>query len=119
MSIEHAVDDAARRQIGVEHGRQPGHRLRRRRRASAAAARLRAVGLGEQLPAAASKPPVMSEARQVVAEDPPQDGRARVGGRALSRIPHLALAEDEHAAAAQVGVEAREREAGLLRMRDW
>ena len=42
----------------------------------------------------------------------------RVGGVERLEIPDLALAEDEDAAAAQVGVEPREREPGLLRVRN-
>ena len=41
-----------------------------------------------------------------------------LGGVERLEIADLALAEDEDAAAAQVGVESREREAGLLRVGD-
>ncbi len=54
------------------------------------------------------------EARQIVREERAHDAAARRPRAGVSRVAHLALAEDEDAPGAQVRVVAREREPGLL-----
>ena len=110
-----AVDDAARREIGVEDRRQPRHRLwgcgPRSEEWHA-----RAVSLDRQF-LRRSEAVGDEEARKVVTQHASHCGRP-LGAVERLEIPDLAFAEDEDASAAQIGVEAREREPCFLRVGD-
>ena len=54
--------------------------------------------------------------RRLYAHDIPAQGRVARRGVERFEVPNLALSEHQHPAAAHRGVEARQREAGLLRV---
>ena len=103
-------------EIGVEEGRQARHRLGRGRGGHAAAAPT-PRSAASMISGAGVNPPVTST--QGRSWPKTRASAARRGSRSQRLdVADLALAEHEHAAAVQVGVESGEREAGLLRLRD-
>ncbi len=114
MSISTPCTTPRAAEVRVEGGREARHRFRAsrprvREQRHAGPIRLR-EGLRRR-----HEPAGDEQAREPVAEHALQDGRAVVR-RQRFEIPHFALAEHEHAAAAQVRVESRQGQPGLLRV---
>ena len=102
-------------QVRIEDRRQPRHGFGRRG-ARAQQRHVGPVGFDDQL--RRRREPVGDEQTgQIVAEHAAQHGRP-LGAVEGFEVADFALAEDEDAATAKVGVESRQREAGLLRVRD-
>ena len=103
------------REIGVEDGRQPRHRVGGGGGGRSSGTEARSAA--STISGGGAKPPVTSTQGR---SWPKTRASARGAIRGAERldVADLALAEHEHAAAVQVGVETRQREAGLLRLRD-